>query len=273
MPTEADVSNFLASLVDQGLGHSTINVARSAISAYLIKHRINSIGSKPAVCRLVKGVFNLKPSIPRYSEMWDVDTVLELLRTWPSLEEIDLKQLTLRTVMLLALVSGQRGQSLHALLVNDIKFSTHKCTVVYSSLLKQSKAGSHMLPLVLDFFNNQKLCVISHLKTYIEKTQDLRHDNKLFISFVKPHNHISRDTLSRWIKMVLDMAGIDTTVFSAHSTRSASTSAAFRRDANMDSILNAAGWSNDSTFKRFYLKPVTQSKSFSQTILDSFINK
>ena len=38
---------------------------------------------------------------------------------------------------------------------------------------------------------------------------------------------------------MLQMAGIDTTKFSAHSTRSASTSAAFDRDVPLDNILSS----------------------------------
>ena len=52
------------------------------------------------------------------------------------------------------------------------------------------------------------------------------------------------------------MAGIDTTKFSAHSSRSASTSAAFDRDVPLDNILQAAGWSSQKTFSKCYCRPV-----------------
>ena len=230
------------------------------------------VGSDPGVCRLTKGVFEKKTSLPRSTETWDVDKVLDCLIEWPSLEDIQLKDLTLRTIMLLALLSGQRGQSIHSLLVEDIKFKDTKCIIVYS-VLKQTKAGMHIPPLELDSFQNEKLCIVSHLKAYIEKTESLRQGKELFVSYVKPHKHISRDTLSRWIKSILDMAGIDSNIFSAHSTLAASTSAAYNREASIDSILNAAGWSKDSTFKKFYWKLVQKQKSLSQAVLDNYVQK
>ena len=53
VPTEVNVTNFLAELDKKGLSHSTLNLARSAVSAYLIKHRMYGVGSDPRVdCRL-----------------------------------------------------------------------------------------------------------------------------------------------------------------------------------------------------------------------------
>ena len=131
------------------------------------------VGSDPGVCRLTKGVFEKKTSLPRSTETWDVDKVLDCLIEWPSLEDIQLKDLTLRTIMLLALLSGQRGQSIHSLLVEDIKFKDTKCIIVYS-VLKQTKAGMHIPPLELDSFQNEKLCIVSHLKAYIQKSESLQ---------------------------------------------------------------------------------------------------
>lgn len=52
-------------------------------------------------------------------------------------------------------------------------------------------------------------------------------------------------------------AGIDTKIFGTHSARGAMASKAFMLGARLEDILNAADWSLDSTFKRFYFKPVT----------------
>ena len=60
---------------------------------------------------------------------------------------------------------------------------------------------------------------------YLERTKNLRHDHhKLLFSYQKPHGPASKDTVSRWLKLELKLAGIDTSTFSAHSTRAASTS-------------------------------------------------
>ena len=68
-----------------------------------------------------------------------------------------------------------------------------------------------------------------------------------------------KDTVERWIKCVLTNAGNDTNQFGAHSTRSASTSAAEKSGLDMATIIKAAGWSNASTFALFYDKLIEQS--------------
>jgi hypothetical protein len=47
---------------------------------------------------------------------------------------------------------------------------------------------------------------------------------------------------------VLRLAGIDTSIFKAHSTRSASTSAATKLGVPLQDIMSSAGWSSNSTF-------------------------
>ncbi|CAC5381269.1 unnamed protein product [Mytilus coruscus] len=45
--------------------------------------------------------------------------------------------------------------------------------------------------------------------------------------------------------------------FKTHSTRGASTSAALRAGVSVNTILKSAGWTNESTFRQFYNRPVT----------------
>ena len=259
-------------MYDSGASHSTVNLARSAVSAYLHRPGTEAVGSHPLVCRLVKGVFENRPSMPKYQDTWDVDNVLQYLAGWPSVEKLSLKHLSLRLVMLLALLSGQRGQTIHTLKSEDVRLKDDKCVLVFSAVLKQTKPWSHIKPLELEAFENKNFCIVAHLRQYLKVTEALRKGKQLFISFVKPHSEVSRDTVSRWIKTVLRLSGVDISRFSAHSTRAASTSAAFSRDVPIDCIMKAAGWSNQNTFMKFYCKPVMK-KSLGQSILDNFVNK
>jgi hypothetical protein len=52
------------------------------------------------------------------------------------------------------------------------------------------------------------------LKEYLKQTAALRKDcKKLFISYVKHHGQVSRDTISRWLKIVMTRGGIDVNYF------------------------------------------------------------
>ncbi|CAC5387480.1 unnamed protein product [Mytilus coruscus] len=90
---------------------------------------------------------------------------------------------------------------------------------------------------------------------------------QLFITHSKPFKPVACRTIARWIKTVLKLTGIDTDMFKAHSTRAASTSAAFSAGMPINDILKAAGWSNESVFGRFYQKKIAPSTYLGDTIL------
>ena len=109
---------------------------------------------------------------------------------------------------------------------------------------------------------------------YEERTKELRGAASpesplpLLVSIVKPHKPVSPAIVGRWIKDTLALAGIDTGIFKAHSTRSASTSSAKAQGVSVADITTMAGWLRESTFQRFYHKPVEgHNSSFSQVVL------
>ena len=106
--------------------------------------------------------------------------------------------------------------------------SDSKCVFTVDVLLKQSRKGKHSAPLeFLTFPQNEKLCIVSVLKEYLRRTKEIRgEENKLLLSYQVPHKPVSKNTLARWLRQVLNGAGVDIALFSAHSTRATSTSAA-----------------------------------------------
>ena len=254
--TVAQWLNFLAELVKSGVGYSGVNTARSAISTTLVISDSATFGTHPLVKRFLKGVFEQKPSLPRYETICDVSQVLTRICSYPPAEDISLEKLTFKVVMLLALLTGQRTQTIHCLDVNHRDMSDKKCIFYLTSLQKHSRPGKHQKPIELEAFDQEpNLCVIRHLKAYVDKTSVLRSDtnsNQLLLSFQKPFKPVSKDTISRWIKNVLKDACIDTTKFGTHSTRAASTSAAAKAGTPPEVILESAGWSNCGTFAKFY---------------------
>lgn len=104
------------------------------------------------------------------------------------------------------------------------------------------------------------------LRFYLEKTKETRKTNKLLVSY-KTFKEVSTSTVARWLKEILKKPGIDEKVFSAHSYRSASTSAAFAGGVQLKDILETANLSNAKTFYTFYKREL--SNNFSDTILSS----
>ena len=66
-------------------------------------------------------------------------------------------------------------------------------------------------------------------------------DDYLLLSYVKPYRHIGTSSIGRWIKTVLELGGVDTEKFKAHSTKSAATSRASRLIPT-EEILKHMGW-------------------------------
>ena len=112
------------------------------------------------------------------------------------------------------------------------------------------------------------ICVVTTLKAYIARTSALRGDApQLFFSYFKPFKPVSRDTISRWVKTVLQKSGIDVNFFKAHSTRAVATSKAFLKSIPLEHILSVAWWGSSATFAKFYKKPVINTDSFSTVLL------
>ena len=86
--------------------------------------------------RFIKEVFESRPALPKYSETWDVKQVFSYLQTLHPPESLTLKDLTHKLVMLLALLSEQRRQTLRSLSVSDMKLSPNKCVFVVKTSLK-----------------------------------------------------------------------------------------------------------------------------------------
>lgn len=53
----------------------------------------------------------------------------------------------------------------------------------------------------------------------------------------------------------MDLAGIDISIFGAHSTRGAMATKVFQSGGSLSDLMRTANWSSESTFKNFYFRP------------------
>lgn len=263
------ILEFLASLYRKGLGYSAINTARSALSSFFGTCELEvSIGKHYLVKRFMRGIFLLRPSLPRYQFTWDVNKVLTYLQQFSL--TADLKILTMKVVMLLSLLAAQRTQTLHLIDVRQITFTDNGVKIRISALIKQSRPGYHLPELSFEKYPDKSLCVVSFLKQYISITEPFRgNETALFLSYLSPHKAVTKDTIARWIKTVMNNAGIDINIFRAHSVRSASVSHASKCRVPLDTILRTAGWSRESTFRKYYDKPITNDTVFAEAVLNN----
>ena len=266
----SDVVNFLADLHSQGYQTSSLNAYRSAISSVHDRVDDMDVGKHPLVARLLKGAFHARPPLPRYTGTWDVQIVLDNILQWGDTNSLSLKLLTFKLVMLMSLARPSRSSDLASLCIDNYHYMPEGVTFLPSSLAKQSRQGKPLTDFFFASFpDNNQLCPVETLRQYLRITASLRKEtNRLFVAIVKPHKPVAPCTIARWLKEVLKLSGIDVNIFTAHSTRGASSSAAASAGITINDILKAADWSTESVFRKFYYRP-THSPSFGRAVLAS----
>ena len=86
------------------------------------------IKQHPLVTCFLKGVYNSRHPAPRYSTTWNVDIMLSHLSALPDNPDLELKLLTYKAVMLLALTNADRCSDLAAL---DLNYRTYQSNGVH----------------------------------------------------------------------------------------------------------------------------------------------
>ena len=222
------------------------------------------------ICRFMKGVSRIKPPAYKYNNIWDPSPVLTYLKTLEPLETISLSDLTLKLVSLLSLVTAHRVQTFASIKVADIQRHNNGVEIYISTPIKTTKPHLEQPCLFLPKFSDHpEWCAVRVLSEYLNRVSPFRgNTEQLFLSFNPPHQAVSSQTISRWIKAVLTKSGIDTNVFTAHSTRHAATSAAHRRGVNIELIRTRAGWTQSSSvFAKFYNRPLDNRADFASSLI------
>ena len=222
---------FLTFLFSEGYSYPQIAMARSALSSVIVMNNASefTFGKHTLVKRLMKGIFEKRPTFPKFHFIWNVQTLFNYFRSLDHPAELPMGILGKKLALLIGIVAGgHRSQTLHAIRSTEIKVLGDRCIIPIYEPIKQTRPGRHLKPLEFPvYLENPKLCVVENLKQYLAKTSAIRQHSQLFISYQKPHQPVSKDTLARWCKQVLGLAGIDIDQYSAHSSRSATTFARF----------------------------------------------
>nr|XP_054595475.1 uncharacterized protein LOC129162961 [Nothobranchius furzeri] len=269
------ILSFLQDLLDGKKAFSTIKVYLAAISARHLGFGKKLAGQHPLVCSFMKGARRLLPVSRPLVPSWDLSLVLSALSGPPfePMDGLDLKILSLKVVLLLALVSAKRVSDLQALSVHP------SCAQFAPGDMKVSlkpnpafvpKVVGSFSPIILTAFYPppfsspeeerwHKLCPIRALKEYVNRTENLRRGDQLFVSWGGPRKGkpVTKQRLSHWIAEAISMAyscqGIQAPVgLRAHSTRGLSASWALFRGLSIQEICAAASWASPLAFARFY---------------------
>lgn len=263
------VLHFLSEQYKKGTSYGSLNSHRSALSLLLG----NNIGSDDRIQRLLKGAFKLKPTFPKYCSTWDPQIVLNHIANWHPNRELSREKITKKLVILFAICTAQRVQTISLIKLENITISLNGISIAIKDIIKTSVAGREQPTLFLPYYtDNPRICPATALKDYLHVTKEDRPANisNLLITVKRPYKSATAQSISRWIKQGLAESGIDVSAYSAHSTRHASTSAAADAGVSVDTIRKAAGWTKKSNvFAKFYHRPIVDDNNFAETILQS----
>ncbi len=270
----AVVLSFLQELLDKGRSHSTLKVFVAAIAAFHAPIVGQSVGRDNSVVRFLKGARRLNPPRPLTVPTWDLPTVLRALKGPPfePLQSTDLRSLSLKTALLLALASVKRVGDLQALSTSPacLEFGPNDSKVVLkprhgyvpkvlSTPFRAQVITLSALPPSEEDRELSLLCPVRALRIYFERSAPFRHTEQLFVSFgnrTKGHP-VTKQRLSKWIVDAVMLAysslGLQCPIgVRAHSTRGIASSWAWSSGVSITEICTAAGWATPSTFARFY---------------------
>ncbi len=270
----AVVLSFLQELLDKGHSHSTLKVFVAAIAAFHAPIAGQSVGRDNSVVRFLKGARRLNPPRPLTVPTWDLPTVLRALKCPPfePLQSTNLRSLSLKTALLLALASVKRVGDLQALSISPacLEFGPNDSKVVLkprhgyvpkvlSTPFRAQVITLSALPPSEEDRELSLLCPVRALRIYFERSAPFRRTEQLFVGFgnrAKGHP-VTKQRLSKWIVDAVMLAysslGLQCPIgVRAHSTRGIASSWAWSSGVSITEICAAAGWATPSTFARFY---------------------
>ena len=181
------------------------------------------------VIKLFKYFYKEKPLKPKYFTFWPVKDLLNFLSELHPPSELSLKMLTLKTLALIALTSSDRGQTIHLMDVENTALSDGNVQFVIFDRLKHTRRV--LKPKVVNCITSDidSLNVSNYVVSYMNCTLSLRakavkegkeKPTKLFLSWATKMP-VTKQTLARWLKYTLKLAGIDDSQYSSHSYRGA----------------------------------------------------
>ena len=113
--------SFLQNGLERRLSPSTLKVYVAAIAAHHALIDGKSIGKHDLVIRFLRGARRLNPPRSPLVPSWDLSVVLTALKSAPfePLQSVELKFLSMKTVLLIALASVKRVGDLQAFSVDE----------------------------------------------------------------------------------------------------------------------------------------------------------
>lgn len=212
---------------------------------------------------------------------WDVSLVLSSLRGSPyePLAKASDRDLTLKTVFLLALASAKRVGELHALSATvghsegwrslAFSFVPDFVAKTQNPSVPDHRFDGFSIPSLKDFTGDDPeemcLCPVRAMRLYLKRTRPLRskEQGRLFLATGRSKKEVSKNTISYWLRETIRRAyqtseqDVNVPRIRAHEVRGIAPTLLFKRNFAVEQVLRAGVWKSQTTFTSFYLRDIT----------------
>ena len=129
-------------MFDNDVAYRTINVHKSAISAYHDPFYGIPVGQSALFCSHLTGIFNNRLPQPRCTFIWDVEKVLNYLNSFLPLKDLSKTELTMKLILMLALTAATQNCSKISYL--NIRFMSKADESIFFTLTNEQTLGVEM---------------------------------------------------------------------------------------------------------------------------------
>lgn len=246
-------------------------------------------GDVALVKQFIRGLNRLHPSTPKYDRTWNPAIVLRFIVARGKNEELSLVQLRAKTVALLRFACICRSHDLTVIYRPSIVWEANRVRFRLRGPKEARGKFTNLISVVkleTDAEDEKLICPFRAWRCYWERTKEYRknwlQENSpagcgIFVSKnMRVKSTLRGEPLERWasseekdyaslgsqslakiMKGVMKQAGVDTSVFKAHSARSAMASLMLDiGGADVESLLKRARWKSQATFVKWYRRAI-----------------
>lgn len=272
--THCDVAKFLCNIADSSdRPGSQLKSAIAAINNLYEALDLISPAHHPDIGRLTIALTKsatVKPAVR--TAIMPIRPFYDMFSSWVDNRELKLDMLRLKTITLMALTFMARPSDLapmgvqfdpSTMSVKNQVFSTHNitfnvdgsmCVRFFGTKNDSSRTGFEVnVPKARDL----KVDPVDCVKVYIERTCSFRpvKESPLFISLRPPYKAINSSTISRILNNAINLAGLDSSVFTAKNFRPSAATAAMNSNVSAETAMQVGRWKTKEVFMNHYVYP------------------
>lgn len=283
-PRDSEViAEFLCFVADSSpRPRSQLVTTSAAITCLYEGLGLRNIMDDPDLRKLVTALIKSGTCAPRIrSSIIPLEPFHAKFREWPDNDQLDVKSLRMKTLVLLAFVLmlrpsdvAPKAQTYNPILdiSEQVQFSTDNLsfngdgslTVIFYGIKNDYHRDGfsvHVPPA-----SDSRLDPVNSLRVYIEKTSIYRgNSGPVFMSLNKPYRALGSSTISKILQEAIDIVGLQG-LYTPKCFRPSGATYAIESNINPDSVRRQGRWKSPAVFEEHYVHAKPE-KSFTDRVL------